>query len=154
MYNSLYYLAGSRAPYIHIILSYIVSITWYITQPLVSYAAVDYQSYQSAWYHLHRLYCAMIQYNSKLECLISSWNNISWYSVSTLPLNRMYLWQSDFGPKFLHFDDWQELGEQVCWVFFTSDMERFYNLFLILFPYVMMSNINMFCSTFDCWINR
>ena len=29
-------LAGGWAPYIHIILSYIVSITWYITQPLVS----------------------------------------------------------------------------------------------------------------------
>ena len=27
--------AGSWAPYIHVILSYVVSITWYITQPLV-----------------------------------------------------------------------------------------------------------------------
>ena len=33
--NSLIYLAGSWAPFIHIILSYVVSITWYITQPLV-----------------------------------------------------------------------------------------------------------------------
>ena len=33
--NSLYYLGESWAPYIHIILSYVVSITWYINQPLV-----------------------------------------------------------------------------------------------------------------------
>ena len=33
--DSLIYLAGSQAPYIHVILPYIVSITQYITQPLV-----------------------------------------------------------------------------------------------------------------------
>ena len=33
--DSLFYLAGSQAPYIHVILSYVVSITQYINQPLV-----------------------------------------------------------------------------------------------------------------------
>ena len=33
--DSLFYLGGSHAPYIHVILSYIVSITIYINQPLV-----------------------------------------------------------------------------------------------------------------------
>ena len=33
--DSLYYLAGSWAPYIHVILPYVVPITWYINQPLV-----------------------------------------------------------------------------------------------------------------------
>ena len=33
--DSLIYLAGSQTPYIHVILSYVVSITLYITQPLV-----------------------------------------------------------------------------------------------------------------------
>ena len=42
--DSLYYMAGSRAPYIHVILSYVVSITWYITQPLVSFTTAHYQS--------------------------------------------------------------------------------------------------------------
>ena len=42
--DSLFYLAGSQAPYIHVILSYIVSITWYINQPLVRLLTVHYQS--------------------------------------------------------------------------------------------------------------
>ena len=33
--DSLIYLAGSQAPYKHVIISYIVSITLYINQPLV-----------------------------------------------------------------------------------------------------------------------
>ena len=37
-------MAGSWAPYIPVILSYIVSITWYITQPLVSDTTAHYQS--------------------------------------------------------------------------------------------------------------
>ena len=37
-------MAGSQAPYIHIILSYIMSITWCITQPLVSNTTAHYQS--------------------------------------------------------------------------------------------------------------
>ena len=41
---SLYKMAGSQAPYIHVILSYIVSIVWYINQPLVSDTTVHYQS--------------------------------------------------------------------------------------------------------------
>ena len=37
-------MAGSWAPYIHVILSDIVSITWYITQPLVRLTTAHYQS--------------------------------------------------------------------------------------------------------------
>ena len=33
--DSLFYLAGSQAPYVHVILSYIVSITLCINQPLL-----------------------------------------------------------------------------------------------------------------------
>ena len=33
--DSLFHLAGRQAPYIHVILSYVVSITLYINQPLV-----------------------------------------------------------------------------------------------------------------------
>ena len=37
-------MGGSRAPYIQVILSYIVSITWYITQSLVRLTTAHYQS--------------------------------------------------------------------------------------------------------------
>ena len=42
--DSLFYLAGSQVPYIHVILSYVVSITRYIIQPLVSFTTAHYQS--------------------------------------------------------------------------------------------------------------
>ena len=44
VYNSLYIMAGSQAPYIHVILSYIVSITKYISQPLVRLTTAHYQA--------------------------------------------------------------------------------------------------------------
>ena len=49
----LFYLAGSQAPYIHVILSYIVSITLYITQPLVR-ILLCIINLQLVCYHLHR----------------------------------------------------------------------------------------------------
>ena len=51
--DSLFYLAGSQAPYIHVILSDIVSITWYINQPLVR-LLLHITNLQLVWYHLHR----------------------------------------------------------------------------------------------------
>ena len=41
--DSLFYLAGSQVPYIHVILSYVVSIMIYINQPLVRLTTVHYQ---------------------------------------------------------------------------------------------------------------
>ena len=52
----------------------IVSITWYIIQPLVSYAAVDHQSISQHDIICTGWTCAMIQYNSLSECSVSSWN--------------------------------------------------------------------------------
>ena len=67
------------------------------------------------------------------------------------PTKPNILWQSNFGPKSLHFDDWQRLGEQICQIFFSSNMERFYDHFFILFLNVVMSNVYVFSSTFNCW---
>ena len=80
--DSLFYLAGSQAPYIHVLLSYVVSITWYINQPLVR-LLLHIINLQLVWYHLHRsLLCNdLIQFlvrmfSFKSEC-------ISPYSIST-----------------------------------------------------------------------
>ena len=116
-----------------------------LNKPLVRLTTVHYQSAVSM---ISLAQVLTAQWSNTIPCR----NNISRYSVSTLPLNWMYLWQSNFGPKLLHFDDWQGLGEQICWVFFSSNMEWFYNLFFILFPNIMMSDVDMLCLTFDCWI--
>ena len=70
----LYYLAGSWAPYIHVILSDIVSITWYITQPLISNAAADYQSISQHDIICTGMNCTMIWYNSYSECSVVNQN--------------------------------------------------------------------------------
>ena len=46
-------MAGSLAPYIHVILAYVVSIT--ITQPLVRWWCCGLPIHQSSWYHLRQL---------------------------------------------------------------------------------------------------
>ena len=75
-------MAGSRAPYIHVILSYIVSITWYIIQPLVR-LLLRITNLQLVWYHLH---------NDPIRFLVGMFSlqleYISPYSISTLPLNQ------------------------------------------------------------------
>ena len=60
--------------------------------------------------------------------------------------------ESDHGSKFFHFYYCKGFGEQVCWVFFSSDMERFNDSFVELFPYVVVSYIDVFRSTFHCRI--
>ena len=56
--------------------------------------------------------------------------------------------ESDHGSELFHFYYCQGLGEQICWVFFSSDMEGFNDSFIKLFPNVVVSNIDVFCSTF------
>ena len=81
--DSLIYLAGSRAPYIHVILSYVVSITWYIIQPLVR-LLLCITNPQLVWYHLHRfeLRNDMLQFLIGMFGLLSEY--ISPYSISTI----------------------------------------------------------------------
>ena len=62
------------------------------------------------------------------------------------------LCESNHGLKFLHFDDWSRLGEQISWVVFTLHVERFDDLILELFPYIVVSYVNVFGSTFYHWI--
>ena len=81
-------MAQSLAPYIHVILADVLSITLYINKPLVRLTTAHYQSAVSMISFAQGLDCTMIQYNSLSECSVSSQNNISRYSVSTLPLNR------------------------------------------------------------------
>ena len=84
--DSLFYLAESQAPYIHVILSYVVSITWYINQPLVRLLLCIINP-QSVWYHLHRF----VLCNDPIQFLVGIFSfkseYISPYSISTLPLN-------------------------------------------------------------------
>ena len=81
--DSLFYLAGSWAPYIHVILSYVVSITWYINQPLVR-LLLCIINLQLVWYHLHRL----ILHNDLIQFLVGMFGfkleYISPYSISTV----------------------------------------------------------------------
>ena len=58
--DSLIYLAGSQASYIHVILSYVVSITLCINQPLVRILTVDYQSISQHDIICIGMNCAMI----------------------------------------------------------------------------------------------
>ena len=62
------------------------------------------------------------------------------------------LHESDHGPEFLHFSDYEGLGEQIHWILFSRDVIRFNNLVLVLFLYIMVLYVDMFSSTFDCWI--
>ena len=57
-----------------------------------------------------------------------------------------------FGPKFISFDNWQGLGEQVYWVLFSTNMEGLNEAFFILFLYVVMSNVYVLSAMFNCWI--
>ena len=89
--DSLFYLAGSQAPYIHVILSYIVSITIYINQPLVR-VLLHIINPQLVWYHLHRFVLCndLIEFPVRMFSFKSEY--ISPYSISTLPLNWTILW--------------------------------------------------------------
>ena len=60
--------------------------------------------------------------------------------------------ESDHGFKLFHFYYCEGLGEQVCWVFFSSDMEGFNDSFIELFPNVVVSYIDVFCLMFHCRI--
>ena len=81
--DSLFYLAQSQAPYIHVMLSYVVSITWYIIQPLVR-LLLHITNPQLVWYHLHRykLCNDLIQFLAVMFSFKSEY--ISPYSVSTV----------------------------------------------------------------------
>ena len=83
----------SWAPYIHVILSYVVSITWYINQPLVR-LLLCITNLQLVWYHLHRFVLCndLIQFLVRMFGFKSEY--ISPYSVSTLPLNWTMIVQS------------------------------------------------------------
>ena len=78
--------------------------------------------------------CTLIQYNSQFEC-----------SVVTQNASHMISFQHSHSTKLSMIiqpwtcDDWQGLGEQICWDMFSSDVEIFYNLLFILFPYIMVS---------------
>ena len=85
--DSLIYLAESQAPYIHVILSYVVSITLYITQPLVrillwiinpsvsmiSFAHVfiaqwsDTVPSRNVWFQV-RIHLTLFHFNTSLPC--------------------------------------------------------------------------------------
>ena len=72
--DSLIYLAGSQAPYIHVILS-LCSVHYIIHYSAISKnAAADYQSISQHDIIHTGINCAMIQYNSLSECSVSTWN--------------------------------------------------------------------------------
>ena len=72
--DSLIYLAGSQAPYIHAILS-LCSVHYIIHYSAISKnAAADYQSISQDDIICTDINCAMIQYNSLSECSVSTWN--------------------------------------------------------------------------------
>ena len=60
--------------------------------------------------------------------------------------------ESNHGSKLFHFYCCEGLGECICWVLFSSYMEGFDDSFVELFPYIMVSNVNVFCMMFHCRI--
>ena len=89
--DSLYYLAWSQAPYIHVILSYIVSITWYITQPLVRMLlwiinlSVSMISFAQVW---------TVQWSDTIPCQNVQFQvriHLTWFCFNT-PLNWTIPW--------------------------------------------------------------
>ena len=122
------------------ILSYVVSITWYIIQPLVR-LLLCITSPQLVWYYLHRFVLCNnpIQFLLRMFSLQSEY--ISPYSVSTLPLNRTTIvrsWTWIVPPLRLARTSWtDQLGYQcqqhgkVLWPYFRtvpewSDVEYLY----------------------------
>ena len=84
---------------------------------------------------------------------IPSWNvwllvriHLTWFHFNT-PTQPNYSWWSNFGPKFPHFDDWQGLGEQISWVFFSSDVDGSTILFYTVPLYCQMSICLVQCLT-------
>ena len=81
-----------QGPYIHVILFYIVSIKWYIIQPLVR-LLLHITNLQLVWYHLHRYELC----NDPIQFLLGMFGlqseYISPYSISTLPLNQTMIVQ-------------------------------------------------------------
>ena len=126
-----------------------MSITWYIIQPLVMYAAVNQSVSMISFAQVHT-----VQWSNT----IPSWNvqllvriHLTWFCFNT-PTQPNYSKITWLLTSTVPLDDWQGLGGQICWIVNLSNMKRFYDLIFILFLNIVMSNIDMFGLMFNCWI--